>query len=127
MSAPIAPVTVTQADRSRAAWLHKELHPHMPQKWLTDLREGRCDSDRILVALARHRTATEAAFRAREAELREALNKAAARFDHCASMIEEGFNISGTLRAERRMKAQAYAQEARAALARAKPAEQGEG
>lgn len=55
-----------------------------------------------------------------QAELLEALEKAATRFDHCASMIEQGFNISGTLRAEHRMKAQAYAYEARAAINRTK-------
>lgn len=53
-------------------------------------------------------------------DILRALEKAAARFEHCAQMIEQGFNCSGTLRAERAMKAQHYALEARAAIALAR-------
>lgn len=50
----------------------------------------------------------------RVAELEAAIRKDAARFEHCADMIAESFNASGTLRAERTIKAQHYALEARA-------------
>lgn len=48
--------------------------------------------------------------------LRGALDKAAARFEHCANMIAESHAISGTLRAERTIKARHFALEARQAL-----------
>lgn len=48
-----------------------------------------------------------------------ALETAAARFEHCARMIDESFSASGTLRAERVIKAQHYALEARAAISKA--------
>lgn len=41
--------------------------------------------------------------------------KQAIRFEHCAQMIAQGHNISGTLRAERTLKAQHYALEVRSA------------
>jgi len=50
------------------------------------------------------------------ARLRKALERDAVRFDHCAVMIQQSFNATGTLRAERSMKAQHYALEAAAAL-----------
>ena len=53
----------------------------------------------------------------RERALREALQKHAARFDFCASMIEAGFSASGTQRMEHFMKAKAFANEARHLLA----------
>lgn len=53
------------------------------------------------------------------ANLVEALDKAATRFEHCADMIAGSFDASGTLRAERTIKAKHYALEARAAIARA--------
>lgn len=52
-------------------------------------------------------------------DLLEALDKAAARFEHCADMIGTSFNISGTLRVEREIKARHFALEARAAIAKA--------
>ena len=48
--------------------------------------------------------------------LREALSLDAVRFEHCAEMIAKSFEASGTLRAERTIKAEHYALEARAAL-----------
>ena len=65
-------------------------------------------------------TAVIAADRARlvaEVErLRDALERDAVRFEHCAVMISKSFEASGTLRAERTIKAKHYALEARAAL-----------
>jgi len=52
-------------------------------------------------------------------DLLEALEKAVARFDRCAEMIESSFNITGMLRLERAAQAKAYADEARATLAKA--------
>lgn len=46
-----------------------------------------------------------------------ALEKAAERFGHCADMIASGFDCSGTLRAERTIKAKHYALETHQALA----------
>lgn len=51
--------------------------------------------------------------------MREALEKAAGRFEHCADLIASSFNIPGTLRAERTIKAKHFALETRQALARA--------
>ena len=48
--------------------------------------------------------------------LRGALSLDAVRFEHCAEMIAKSFEASGTLRAERTIKAEHYALEARAAL-----------
>lgn len=48
--------------------------------------------------------------------LRDLLRKQAVRFDDCARMIEQGFQISGTLRSEHHAKARAYADECRALL-----------
>ncbi len=45
-----------------------------------------------------------------------ALGKTATRFEHCSDMIAESFSASGTLRAERAIKAKHYALEARTAL-----------
>lgn len=53
---------------------------------------------------------------AENARLREALAKDATRFEVCASMIEQSSNVSGTLRAERTIKAKHFALEALAAL-----------
>lgn len=53
---------------------------------------------------------------AENARLREALAKDATRFEACAGMIEQSFNASGTLRAERTMKAKHFALEALSAL-----------
>lgn len=50
--------------------------------------------------------------RQRCADLEAALEKAAVRFEHCADMIAESHAISGTLRAERTIKAKHYALEA---------------
>ena len=54
---------------------------------------------------------------AKLAKAREGLSKAAARFNHCVHMIDQGFNASGTLRLERAMKASHYEIETRACLA----------
>ena len=44
------------------------------------------------------------------------LNKVVFRFEHCAEMIDGGFNIVETLRLQHAAKARAYANEAREAL-----------
>lgn len=54
--------------------------------------------------------------RAENERLRAWIEKDAARFDHCSDMMNSSFNITGTLRAERTVKMQHYANEARAAL-----------
>ncbi len=48
--------------------------------------------------------------------MREALEKAASRFEHCADLIATSFNISGNLRAERTIKAKHFALETRDAI-----------
>lgn len=50
------------------------------------------------------------------ARLREALAKDATRFEVCAGYIDASFNSTGTLRAERTIKAKHFALEALAAL-----------
>jgi hypothetical protein len=58
--------------------------------------------------------------RAENAGMLEALAKTETRFLHCADMIEASFSCSGTLRAERTIKAKHYALEVRAAISRAR-------
>lgn len=53
-------------------------------------------------------------------ELVAMLERDAARFDHCAGLIESSLNISGTLRIERAQKAAAFAYEVRALLSKLK-------
>jgi hypothetical protein len=48
--------------------------------------------------------------------LREVIDRDAARLDDCSMMIANGFNASGTLRAEQTIKAKHYALEARNSL-----------
>lgn len=54
--------------------------------------------------------------RSQLSELRKALAKAATRFEVCATMIAESHAVSGTLRAERTIKARHFASEALEAL-----------
>ena len=68
----------------------------------------------ILTALRADQRCAE--LEAENARLREALAKDATRFEVCAGMIEQSFNASGTLRAERTMKAKHFALEALTAL-----------
>lgn len=70
------------------------------------MREGAYDDDPVVQATLTALVHGEAAY--------GALSKAATRFDHCADMIAESFSASGTLRAERTIKARHYALEARA-------------
>jgi len=75
----------------------------------TERHEAAAELTRLTTAL------TEA--EAKLAKARDGLSKAAARFNHCVRMIDQGFNSSGTLRLERAMKASQYEIEARACLA----------
>lgn len=71
-----------------------------------------------LFYIARHRlNATPS----RQDGLREALALAATRLEICAQMIAGSFSASGTLRAERVIKAKHFAQEALAALSNTPP------
>lgn len=70
------------------------------------MREGAYDDNPVVQATLTALVHGEAAY--------GALSKAATRFDHCADMIAESFSASGTLRAERTIKARHYALEARA-------------
>jgi hypothetical protein len=114
---------VTQAHRDAAA----EMHSTNEESWsrLCDqLVAGGWDSHPYVQAFARFERdiLTRPTPPTGEVEaLREALAKAATRFEICAGMIAESHSVSGTRRAERTIKAKQFALEACTALKETQP------
>lgn len=77
------------------------------------LNSGAWDADYRMQELIRHRISHSLPG---DVGMREALKKAAVRFEVCAGMISGGHNISGTRRAEQTIKSKHFAAEALAAL-----------
>lgn len=50
---------IEQIDRLSALHLHIQLNPHLPHRWQQQLIAGKCDGDRIVQAMARHRRIVE--------------------------------------------------------------------
>lgn len=102
---------VTQSDRDAAA--DAQLARGLSRGEARRLREGDADDHWMVQAFARHRISHSLPG---DVGMREALEKAAVRFEVCAQMISGGHDISGTRRAEQTIKAKHFATEALAAL-----------
>ena len=111
-------VEVTRADRKVAAALARGGFPGFQGNKIiaTEIMGKLHDGYFLVQEIARHRLTSAATLQSQCDLYRVALERDATRFERCADMIADGFNVSGTLRAERTVQAKHYALEARAAL-----------